>query len=197
MDIVKHYDMLIEEGNDPVRDPPALREYMDRWDGQVFLDALHLDKTCSVLEIGIGTGRLAVKTAPFCKQFTGIDLSSETVERAKQHLADYKNVILICVDYLSFDFGTKYDVIYSSLTWLHFPDKQKVMDKTAALLTDGGRFVLSVGKEQSDTLDYGTRKIKVFPDDPDAIIAQIKKSGLLLTKMTETENAFIFVSEKR
>lgn len=64
MDIVKHYDMLIDEGNDPFRDPPVLQEYMNHWDGQIILDLMQLDKNKNVLEIGVGTGRIASKVAP-------------------------------------------------------------------------------------------------------------------------------------
>lgn len=31
---------LIEENNDPFRDPPAWQKYMAAWEGQVFLDLL-------------------------------------------------------------------------------------------------------------------------------------------------------------
>ncbi|BCR36320.1 hypothetical protein [Mariniplasma anaerobium] len=33
---VKHYDMLIEENNDPVYDSEEMKEYMKKWDGQSF-----------------------------------------------------------------------------------------------------------------------------------------------------------------
>ena len=33
MDVQTHYDLLIKENNDPFRDPPALRKYMESWDG--------------------------------------------------------------------------------------------------------------------------------------------------------------------
>lgn len=154
-EVIAHYDLLIDENNDPVNDPKPLQEYMDKWDGQLFIDALQLDKTKSVLEIGIGTGRLAVKTVSFCKRFTGIDISPKTIDRAKQHLNKYKNVTLICDDYLEFDFCEKYDVIYSSLTWMHFQKKLSVMNKTADLLKDTGRFVLSISKDRADSIDYG------------------------------------------
>lgn len=88
-------------------------------------------------------------------------------------------------------------MIYSSLTWMHFRDKQAVMDKTAALLKEPGRFVLSVSKDRDDTIDYGTRTIRVFPDDPSEIRSQIENSGLRLLRTIETEKAYIFVAEKR
>ena len=74
-EIVRHYDLLIDENNDPVHDPKSLQNYMDKWDGQTFIDKMELDKDKSVLEIGVGTGRLAVRIAPECREFFGIDSS--------------------------------------------------------------------------------------------------------------------------
>ena len=79
MNVIEHYDKLIDENNDPVYDPEPLKEYMNKWDGQVFIDAMKLDKHKTVLEIGVGTGRLAVKTIPLCKEFFGIDISTKTI----------------------------------------------------------------------------------------------------------------------
>lgn len=86
--VSKHYDLLIDENNDPARDPEPLREYMDKWDGQQFIDSLQLTKEKSVLEIGVGTGRLAVRVASECREFCGIDLSPKTAERAKENLKE-------------------------------------------------------------------------------------------------------------
>ena len=195
-DIITHYNLLIDENNDPVNDPKPLQDYMNKWDGELFIDALQLDKNKTVLEIGIGTGRLAIKVAPFCKRFTGIDISPKTIERAKQHLGKYKTVTLICGDYLSHVINTKFDLIYSSLTWFHFQNKQAAMDNTADLLNDNGRFVLSINKDRTDVIDYGTRKLQIFPDKSGDMELQIKSSGLTLVQSFETEKAYIFVAQK-
>lgn len=67
--VIEHYNLLIEEGNDPVHDPRPLQDHMDKWDGQAFIDKLKLDKAKTVLEIGVGTGRLAVRVVPLCGCF--------------------------------------------------------------------------------------------------------------------------------
>ena len=67
MDTKTHYDLLIEENNDPFHDPPVLQKYMESWDGPAFLDMMELDESRTVLEIGVGTGRLAAKTAGRCR----------------------------------------------------------------------------------------------------------------------------------
>lgn len=192
-DISKHYDMLISEGQDPVHDPKPLRDYMDKWDGQIFIDKMKLDKTKSVLEIGVGTGRIAVKTAPDCRRFTGIDISEKTIGKAKENI---KNAVLICGDFLKYDFKEKFDVIYSSLTFLHIKEKQKAFNTVHRLLNENGRFVLSVDKNQDKILDAGFSKITVYPDNPDEIKKCAFSSGLKLAEQCETEFAHIFVFEK-
>ena len=115
MNVVDHYNMLIDENNDPVYDSEPLKKYMDKWDGQVFIDAMKLDKTKTILEIGVGTGRLALKTIPLCKEFVGIDLSQKTIDRATHNLLQYKNAKLICDDFMSYVFSSDFDVAHSLL----------------------------------------------------------------------------------
>ncbi len=194
-DVIRHYDLMIDENIDPARDPEPLREYMDKWDGQRFIDSLQLTKEKSVLEIGVGTGRLAVRAAPECCEFCGIDLSPKTVKQAEENLKAHGNVTLICADFTEYNFEHKFDVIYSSLTFMHIRDKQAAINKVKSLLNIGGRFVLSIDKNQSDTIDYETRKIKIYPDNKEDIVKYITQSGMNLIKVFETDFAFVFIAE--
>ncbi len=195
-DIVQHYDLLIDENNDPVHDPKPLKQYMDKWDGQTFIDKMQLSKDKSVLEIGVGTGRLAVRVAPLCSRFYGIDISPKTIKRAKENLVNAENVCLICGDFLTHEFSERFDVIYSSLTFMHIEDKQKAINKAAALLKDGGRFVLSIDKNQSEFIDIGISKVKIFPDTVAIITECIKNAGFSISNQFDTEFATIFVARK-
>lgn len=196
MDVKKHYDMLIDEDNDPFRDPPILQEYMNKWDGEIFLDALKLDKKKNVLEIGIGTGRIAAKTAPHCLNLTGIDISPKTVERAKDNLKDHPNISFICDDFYRHQFEDTFDIIYSSLTMMHFEDKKEVISKVDKLLNKNGIFCLSIDKDQSEYIDMQTRKIKIFPDTCENIVSLIEETDMTVSDVFETENAYIIVSNK-
>jgi SAM-dependent methyltransferase len=161
-----HYDCLIYEDNDPVHDPQPLQEYMNNWDGQDFIDELQITSETAVLEIGVGSGRLAIRVAPRCHEFYGIDISSKTIERAASNLSAYDHVNLICGDFLTYSFNMSFDVIYSSLTFMHIKDKRTAIQKVATLLNPGGLFVLSVNKKQDRILEFGDRKIKIYPDYP-------------------------------
>ena len=195
--VTHHYDLLIDENNDPVHDPKPLQNYMDKWDGQAFIDKMELNKDKSVLEIGVGTGRLAVRVAPLCGEFYGVDISPKTIGRAKDNLAKLENVSLTCADFLSYEFGRTFDVVYSSLTFMHIKEKQKTINKVAALLEDGGKFVLSIDKNQDRFIDTGTRKVTIYPDTPEEIKTYIANSSLLLTECYETEFATVFVAQKQ
>ena len=197
MNVITHYDLLIDEDNDPFRDPPELQEYMNGWDGEKFVEALELTKNKSVLEIGIGTGRLAVRVAPHCRKLTGIDISPKTVERAKENLKDYKNISFICDDFNVHEFCETFDIIYSSLTMMHFKQKAQVIAKIDTLLNDNGIFCVSLDKNVSEYIDMGTRKIKVYPDTADGITSLVEATAMSVAKVIETEKAYIIVSKKQ
>lgn len=196
MDVQTHYDLLIKENNDPFRDPPALRKYMESWDGQVFLDLLELNPSKKVLEIGVGTGRIAEKIAGCCRHLTGIDISPKTVERARENLRLCPNITLICDDFISHSFRETFDIIYSTLTMMHFQDKPLVIDKISALLNDSGLVCLSIDKNQSEWIDFGNRRIRVYPDTPEKIAALAEQASLKVKKVVEIENAHIVVLVK-
>ena len=197
IDVVKHYDLLIDEGNDAFLDPPVLQEYMDKWDGQNFIDFMALDKKETVLEIGIGTGRIARKVAPLCLRLTGIDISPKTIEKAKMNLRVYNNIDFVCADFLSYPFAFTYDVIYSSLTMMHFDNKQKVIEKVESLLRNEGKFCLSIDKNQSEYIDMGDRKLRVYPDTVDNITSLISETSMKIDLIQEVEFAFIISCTKQ
>ncbi len=196
-DMISHYNALIDENNDPVRDPAPLKEYMDRWDGEAFIEALRLMPDKSVLEIGVGTGRLAVRVCGACGRFTGIDLSPKTVLRAKENLRGFPDANLICGDFLLYPFGEKFDVVYSSLTFMHIRDKRAAVRKAAELLNPNGLFVLSADKNRQTEIDFGSRRITVWPDTPEEIRDLIAEAGLIPENQFETGSAFIFAAEKK
>ncbi|MBR6740578.1 MAG: class I SAM-dependent methyltransferase [Clostridia bacterium] len=196
MRVSEYYDALIDAQNDPVNDPEPLREYMDGWDGQAFFDELVLDKRLSVLEVGVGTGRLAVKAAPLCGRLCGIDISPKTAERAKIHLAPFFNAEVICADFMTYGFEEDFDRIYSSLTLMHIKDKAECLHRMVALLKRDGKLVLSIDKSKAERIDFGEFGIEVYPDDPEYIAGLIEKSGLELVRITETAFAYILSAKK-
>ena len=55
---------------------------------------------------------------------------------------------------------------------------------------------MSIDKNQSEFIDYGTCKIKIYPDNADEITEYIKAAGLTILNRYDTEFATIFVARK-
>ena len=195
-EIESYYNALIDENNDPFRDPEPLRRYMDRWDGQIFIDLLTLTRDKTVLEIGVGTGRLAAKAASGCRHLTGIDISEKTVMRARENLSGFGNITLINADFRDHIFASRFDVVYSSLTFMHFSDKAEAIRKIYFLLKGGGVFVLSIDKSRDRTIVCNGREIEIFPDDLNETCGYITDTGLWITDIRETAAAHIIRSIK-
>ena len=192
-----HYDLLISEGDDPVLDPPELSAYMDGWDGEAFLNALELTPDCRVLEIGVGTGRLALRVLKRgCAGFTGLDLSEAALRAASRHLAGFADVSFVQGEFPKDAPGRLFDRIYSSLTFLHIEDKRAACERIASLLAPAGRCVISLDKERSDVLDMGVRRVKTFPDTPEEISLLLQKSGLQVLSVIELERAYLVIAKK-
>lgn len=193
----RHYDLLIEEGNDPVLDPPELAAYMDGWDGDALFEALQIEPGHRVLEIGVGTGRLALRALKTgCAAFTGMDLSEMTLDAARRHLPDAGNILLLPGEFPKDAPEGPFDRIYSSLTFMHIPDKQAAVNRIAALLAPGGRCVLSLDKDQGSTLDMGIRQVRVFPDRPADMLLLLGKAGLDTRPAVQTERAWLVTADK-
>ena len=194
--LTDHYDALVAENNDPVLDPPALAAYMERWDGAPFMELLSLDGTHSVLEPGVGTGRLARRVAPRCRHLTGIDLSPATVAHARAHLSGYGNTTLLCGDFMTFPFRETFDRVYASLFLFHIRDKAAALARMASLLAPGGRLVLSVSLERAEWLDMNGRRLPLYPDDPDRTASLLRAAGLVLTDAVPVEAALLLAAGK-
>jgi hypothetical protein len=63
-------------------------------------------------------------------------------------------------------------------------------------LAPNGRFVLSIDKSQQTIIDYGNRKLPVYPDNPDRIFALLTEAGLTVEEQFETDFAVVFVAQK-
>jgi 2-polyprenyl-3-methyl-5-hydroxy-6-metoxy-1,4-benzoquinol methylase len=160
--VLEHYEKLIEEGNDPVHDSKVMQEYMNRWGGSEFFRALGSCTNKRVLEVGVGTGRLA-KTIldKGCKHFTGIDISPKTIERAKMNLSRFKNCNLLVEDIEQYQKPSYFDVAYSVLTFMHIENKEVALGNMIASICKGGHIVISISNE-NEWLDFGNRKIKLY-----------------------------------
>ncbi len=80
---------------------------------------------------------------------------------------------------------------------MHIENKQETINKIYGLLNLGGKFVLSIDKNQDEFIDFKTRKLRVYPDYPDDTKHRLELSGFAKIEMTETEFGYVFSAERR
>jgi len=172
----EHYDRLAASGHGR-DDPPAMQEYMARWDGPLFYDALGDPKGKDVLEIGIGGGRIARKVLTRgCRTLTGIDISTKTIGATRSDLANYPNLELVVVDICAFQRPESFDIVYSVLTFMHVQDKHKALGNVVDSLRPGGYVVLSID-HASDSVDFGYWKVDLHPWPPEGYTEALRDLG--------------------
>lgn len=172
----EHYDRLAGMGND-INDPPEALEYMSRWDGPPFWSAVGDSRGKDVLEIGIGTGRIARRILEHgCRSLTGLDVSPMTIEAAESQLSGFENIELILADITEFCQPGSFDTACSVLTFMHIQDKVTALWNIVKCLRPGGHLVLSISNA-SDSFDFGEWMIPLFPWAPERYAEALGSMG--------------------
>ncbi len=176
--VEEHYRKLIQSGHNTFNDPPILQHYMDRWTQNVFWELIGDIENKSVLEIGVGDGRIAKSILDtHCQQFTGIDIVDDVISLAKDNLInDYPNCKLLQYNIIDYPENEKYEIIISVLTFMHIENKKKVFQKIYDLLKRNGKVVISFSNE-NDFLNMGDYRVKLFPFNKEDVLANFEQIG--------------------
>lgn len=175
----EHYDRLADAGHGR-NDPELLREYMARWNGPPFWEALGDLRGKDVLEVGIGYGRVARQVLERgCGSLTGIDVSPGTIAAAGEDLAGFSRIELVLADICDFMREKSFDAAYSVLTMMHVQDKRRALKNMACSLRPGGRLILSIDN-RSDLLDFGDWNVKLYPWAPECYAEVLGSLGCVV-----------------
>lgn len=111
------------------------------------LTALHPDPSAGTLEIGVGTGRIALPLSERVGAITGVDISESMLERLQERNLGGA-VTAIQGDMRTYQDDRTYGLVYivcSGLSLLLHPEEQKEAVRRAAdRVAPGGRLVLEV-----------------------------------------------------
>jgi len=105
---------------------------------------LALQRSDSVLEVGIGTG-LNLPLYPWACQLTGIDLSQEMLDKAVERVQTLAmpNVTLKVMDATSLDFGdNEFDKVVATYTISAVPEPVAVLKEMRRVVKPGGIIVI-------------------------------------------------------
>ncbi|MGH2457675.1 MAG: class I SAM-dependent methyltransferase [Chloroflexota bacterium] len=121
-------------GFDPSQDAARLRQ-------------LGLEPSGTLVDLGAGTGAVALAVAPFCRRVVAVDVSAPMLAALAEHARQHEVTNLECVraGFLTYaHLGDPADVVYSRHALHHLPDFWKAisLERIAAMLRPGGVFYL-------------------------------------------------------
>lgn len=64
----------------------------------------------------------------------------------------------------------------------------------ARLLKKNGILVLSIDKDQPDITYYGSRKVKMYPDNKESILSFVENAKLSIKYIEDIENAYVIIA---
>ncbi|MEA5550005.1 class I SAM-dependent methyltransferase [Anabaena cylindrica UHCC 0172] len=109
------------------------------------LSKIELSANANVLDLGCGTGRLLDRLASQFPELrgTGLDLSPQMVRLARQNNRHRPRLIYLegNAESLPFTEG-QFDAVFNTISFLHYPQPEKVLSEIARVLSPGGRFYL-------------------------------------------------------
>jgi ubiquinone/menaquinone biosynthesis C-methylase UbiE len=98
-------------------------------------------RDAGVLDIGAGTGRIALGVAPLCRWVVGVEKDVELVAEARRRAADVNNVEFIVVD----ADATEYDALVPgapALVTAHLFMSDAMVERSARVLPAGGALAI-------------------------------------------------------
>jgi 2-polyprenyl-3-methyl-5-hydroxy-6-metoxy-1,4-benzoquinol methylase len=105
------------------------------------VSSLGLGEGARVLDIGCGTGRLAVELAKKSLSVTGIDLLNDAVRKAKQRAEEeYVIVDFVVGDIVNDTLGMKCFDLITSITVLQHITERAAFEKAVEVITDSVKF---------------------------------------------------------
>ncbi|MGH2559496.1 MAG: class I SAM-dependent methyltransferase [Thermomicrobiales bacterium] len=104
---------------------------------------LGLNETGTLVDLGAGTGTLALAAAPLCRRVVAVDVSRAMLNRLNEKAArlGINNIECVQSGFLTYEHrGDPADVVYSRNALHHLPDfwKAIALDRIAATLKPGG-----------------------------------------------------------
>ena len=113
---------------------------------EALADALGTQTGLDVLELGCGTGLAAPTLRPYASRLTGIDLSPEMVEKAREGGQYDALEVAEITTWLARD-QTTFDLVVACDTLIYFGDLGQVTVPVASRLRPGGRLVFTVERD--------------------------------------------------
>jgi ubiquinone/menaquinone biosynthesis C-methylase UbiE len=176
-------------------------------------DAVSLQPTEDVLEIGCGVGRVGWAMAPRCRTWTGCDISGNMISHTRRRLAKFHNIRLIHLRRCDLDQieEASVDVVYCTNALIHMDQKERfqyVLDAYRILRPQGRLYIDTIALDSrqgwhmvENNLAQAKAGLKSPPyiptaSTPDELVAYFAKAGFAETRYEICDSLLAVVGVK-
>lgn len=130
-------------------------DYAKKWDtdrrinrakiiAEEIANSIDINKGCSAMEFGCGTGLISFNLVEKFENITLIDSSRSMIDVVKEKIEKYEvdNMKPYALDIFDEEIIEKFDVIYTSMVLHHIQDISGLANKFYTLLNDGGQVII-------------------------------------------------------
>ncbi len=166
-------------------------KYLNSFEQNNFLPLLGDLHDKKVLDVGAGTGRLAVLMSKAGAEVTAMDVSTQMLQVLKNKNSKIKTLI---GDAENMSFPSNFfDVVVATFLIVHLKNPQTFFDEAYRVLKDGGIFVFSnINQKEAPEVDTKQGKIKIesFYHRPEKIVEDLESLAFNVEK-----NIFLYENE--
>lgn len=140
-------------------------------------------KDLRILDVGAGTGRLAVQLAQKGALVTACDISPQMLAVLAKKNPAIKTIVAPAED-LPFDEGT-FDIVVAAFLIVHLKSVSRFFDEVYRVLQLGGKFlVTNINQRRPPPIETeeGSIIIESFYHRPDAVRSALEESGFVIEK---------------
>lgn len=130
-------------------------DYAKKWDtdrrinrakiiSEEISNSIEINKGCSAMEFGCGTGLISFNLVEKFENITLIDSSKGMIDVVKEKIEKYEvdNMKPYAIDLFNEEIIEKFDLIYTSMVLHHIQDISGLANKFYTLLNDGGQVII-------------------------------------------------------
>lgn len=156
--------MAIFDGDAPIYDhwfEMKIGHYADKVETKVLFGMLGAKPGMHILDVGCGTGNMAIKLAEMGVQVTGIDASEEMLKIAREK-AEKRGLSISFFQKDITEAGWKdhFDGVCSNTAFEFIECKEKAVEKMLEVVKPGGRVAVGTINRDSDWYDFYEEELK-------------------------------------
>lgn len=149
-----------------------------------------------ILDVGAGTGRLAIRLAKFGGEVTALDVSEEMLKKIKNKNSKIK-IVIGEAENLEFE-AESFDFVIATFLIVHLKDLPRFFDEVYRVLKPGGIFlVTNINQRKAPAIDTkeGMVEIESYYHRPEMVVEELENLAFGIVKNEFVKEGEVWINQ--